>query len=111
VEVPPVTDDLPREESPVVVSSQVRPRWARYAVGPGAWASADEAAARRKRENRPLPAHAPSAEAERPPSTPRDTNAASEVRRSGRSSLVWVALVLTLVSGLGLAACAASTLL
>lgn len=114
VEVHPVTHDLPREESPVVVSSEVRPRWARYAVGPGTWASADEAAARRKRENRPLPAHVeprdePTGEAR--PSAARETNAESEVRPSRRASLVWVALVLTLVSGLGLAACAASTLL
>src|SRR5690606_19110495 len=71
VEIAPVTDGLPREPSPVVISSGVRPRWARYAVGPGAWASADQAAAQRRRENRPLPQSPPPPEAEpsaQPPS-------------------------------------------
>lgn len=112
VEVQPVTYDLPREESPVVMSAPARPRWARYAVGPGAWASADEAAARRKQENRPLPEHAPIAAGNVPrPSTQPEPKAESEVRLPQRSSLFWLALVFTIVSGLGAAAWAASTLL
>jgi serine/threonine protein kinase len=117
MEIQPVTQDLPREQSPVVLSPELRPRWTRYAVGPGAWASAGEAAARRRSENRPLPERVepehrvePVHEAPRPSRT-REANAESEVRLPRRSSLFWTALVLTLVSGLGLAACAASTLL
>lgn len=110
-EIEPVTQDLPREQAPVALSPELRPRWTRYAVGPGAWASADEAAARRRSENRPLPERAQPQHAAPAPSGTREENAESEVHLPRRSSLFWVALVLTLVSGLGLAACAASTLL
>ncbi len=87
---------------PPPLASGARPRWQRYALGPGAWQSADRAAHQRRRENRPLPKQVetlrtPEAPALEPP------NENSEVRIPGGSSLWWVTLVLATTTALGLA--------
>lgn len=98
---------------PPPLASGARPRWQRYALGPGAWQSADRAAHQRRRENRPLPKQVetlrtPEAPVDAPLPRPADSaleppNENSEVRIPGGSSLWWVTLVLATTTALGLA--------
>lgn len=89
-----VTLDLPKPppKAPIDPTVAARPRWGRYALAPGTWASARRAADQRRRENRPLPS----------PSEPRPPPPPSDVRPQGRTSLMWPAVLFA--AGMSLAA-------
>ena len=86
---------------------QVPDRWNRYSPAPRRWASAENAAAVRRAEGRPLPGRAPASAQESDGGHHPQVRADTDPVQLPSSRAWWVALAAASTTALGLASCLA----